>query len=207
GMLVIGRIDIGSRCFIGTHSALGINAKMEDDSYLDDMSLFPEGAVMKSGEARRGSPAEPAEVNLPRINEDRARGKHPLLFGLAHFLVSGVVGALTLLSAVPPLALVLGAYLLFGLAGAIVAGVAAIPLGIVSFCLTVAGIKALLMRRTKPGVYPVESWFYVRRCAADRLVANSTQLLSTIFTTIYLPPWLRLLGAKIGKGAEIATVT
>src|SRR5262249_30233998 len=113
GMLVIGGIDTGSRCFIGTHSALAINTKMEDDSYLDDMSLLPEGAVMKSKEARRGSPAEPAEVNLPCINEERARGKHPLFFGLVHFLVNGVVGVLTLLSAVPPLALVLGAYLLF----------------------------------------------------------------------------------------------
>src|SRR5262249_57711454 len=126
----------------------GRNAKRKAGSSRSDMSLFPGGGVRKGGGARRGSPAEPAEVNLPCINEDRARGKHPLLFGLAHFLVSGVVGALTLLSAVPPLALVLGAYLLFGLAGAIVAGVAAIPLGIVSFCLTVAGIKALLMRRT-----------------------------------------------------------
>src|SRR5262249_40906825 len=51
GMLHIGSIDIGSRCFVGIHSALGINTKMEDDSYLDDLSLLPDGGVMKSGEA------------------------------------------------------------------------------------------------------------------------------------------------------------
>src|SRR5207248_785321 len=49
GMLKTGSIEIGSRYFVGTHSALGINTKMEDDSYLDDVSPLPEGAVMKSG--------------------------------------------------------------------------------------------------------------------------------------------------------------
>jgi hypothetical protein len=27
-----------------------------------------------------------------------------------------------------------------------------------------------------------------------------------IFTTVYLPPWMRLLGAKIGKYAEMSTI-
>src|SRR5262249_20375830 len=71
-LLSTARTDTGSRWSMGTHSALAINPKMEAASSLDDMSLRPEGAVMKSKEARRGSPAEPAKVNLPCINEERA---------------------------------------------------------------------------------------------------------------------------------------
>src|SRR5262249_58239817 len=72
GMLIIGTVEIGSRCFIGTHSAVGINTRMEDDSYLDDQSLLPDGAVLRSGEARRGSPAEPAERSPPTGEDGRA---------------------------------------------------------------------------------------------------------------------------------------
>jgi non-ribosomal peptide synthetase-like protein len=207
GLLVIGSVEIGSRCFIGTHSALGVNTKMEDDSYLDDLSLLPDGAVLKSGEARRGSPAEPAEVRLPAIDERVATRRHPFLFGLAHYLASSVIGVLMLLTVVPSLAMIVGAYFLFGLGWAAAAVVLSIPVSIVSFCLIVAGIKALVMRRSEPGVYPVESWFYLRRWAADVLLAASGRIMSTMYTTIYLPPWLRLLGAKIGRRAEISTVT
>jgi non-ribosomal peptide synthetase-like protein len=206
GMLVIGTVEIGSRCFVGTHSALGVNTKMEDDSYLDDLSLLPDGATMKSGEARRGSPAERVEMCLPEVGERSAR-RRPILFGLAHWIAAGVVGDLLMLASLPPLALVLGAYLFLGLAWAAVTAVLAIPLGVVSFCVIVAGLKALIMRRTKPGVYPVESWVYLRRWTADRLLAASGRIMSTVYTTIYLPPWLRLLGAKIGRRAEISTVT
>ena len=70
---MIGRIDIGSRCFIGTHSSIGINTRMGDDCRLGDNSMLPDGAVMAAGESRRGSPAEPAEVELPEIDERRPR--------------------------------------------------------------------------------------------------------------------------------------
>jgi non-ribosomal peptide synthetase-like protein len=207
GMLIIGSIDIGSRCFIGTHSALGINTKMEDDSYLDDLSLLPDGGVMKAGEARRGSPAEPADVSLPCIDDNVATRRHPFLFGVIHYFVGGLISDLMLLTLLPSLALILAGYLCFGLVGAAVAVVLSIPVGIVSFCLIVAGLKAVIMRRSAPGTYPVESWFYLRRWAADALLAASGRVMSTLYTTIYLPPWLRLLGAKIGRRAEISTVT
>ena len=31
-------------------------------------------------------------------------------------------------------------------------------------------------------------------------------LLLPVFTTLYLPPWMRLLGARIGRHAELSTV-
>ncbi len=37
--------------------------------------------------------------------------------------------------------------------------------------------------------------------------ARSRTLAKPLYTTIYLPPWLRLLGAKIGRRAEISTVS
>src|SRR5262249_27850146 len=119
GMLIIGTVEIGSRCFIGTHSALGINTRMEDDSYLDDQSLLPGGAAPRSGGARRGSPAEPAEVCLPKIDESVAGSRRPILFGLAHYAVGWVVDLLLWLATLPTLALTLGAWYFLGLGWAV----------------------------------------------------------------------------------------
>ena len=44
GMLHIGTVEIGNRCFIGTQCCLGLNTVMEDDCKLDDLSLLPDGA-------------------------------------------------------------------------------------------------------------------------------------------------------------------
>ena len=65
-LLRIGSVDIGSRCFIGVHSALGLDVRMGDDTRLDDQSLLPDGATVAAGEQRRGSPAQSAEVAAPR---------------------------------------------------------------------------------------------------------------------------------------------
>ena len=50
GWLIIGRVDIGSRCFIGAHSALGLDVRMGDDSRLDDQSFLPDSEAIPSGE-------------------------------------------------------------------------------------------------------------------------------------------------------------
>jgi non-ribosomal peptide synthetase-like protein len=206
GMLKIGRIEIGSRCFVGTHCCLGINTRMEDDSYLEDLSLLPDGALIPSGEARRGSPAQPAVISLPSVPEEPRR-RHPFLFGLLFFVAGEIIGELVLLSAVPPLVIAIATYLYFGLAWAVASVFLSIPLGVVSFCLIVAIAKACILRRSTPGVYPVESWYFLRKWSADSLLTSTGHLVSILCTTIYLPAWLRMLGARIGRRAEISTVT
>ena len=60
--LLIGRVDIGSRCFIGVHSALGLDVGMGDDARLDDQSLLPDGATIPAGESLpriAGAPPSP----------------------------------------------------------------------------------------------------------------------------------------------------
>jgi len=206
GMLIIGNIAIGSRCYVGSHSSIGINTRMGDDARLDDLSLLPDGAAMESGEQRRGSPAEKAEVPLPEIDESESQRRRPFLWGVLYFLASEIVGDLMLLTLVPPLLMLAAAYLKFGVLGALVTAYVSIPLNLLLFCLTSACIKALVMRRTKPGVYPVESFYFLRKWALDIVFRGSGAVMYTLYATIYLSPWLRLLGAKVGRRAELAMV-
>jgi non-ribosomal peptide synthetase-like protein len=81
-----------------------------------------------------------------------------------------------------------------------------VPLFIVAYCLWIALLKVIWMRRARPGVYRVYSLYYLRHWVADGLMRTSRTLLLPLFTTLYLPPWLRLLGAQLGSHAEVSTV-
>ncbi|MBN2296561.1 MAG: amino acid adenylation domain-containing protein [Pirellulales bacterium] len=207
GMLILGTIEIGSRCFVGIHSNLGLNTRMGDDSKLDDLSLLPDGAVMEAGQARRGSPAQAAEVALPDISDEQASRRHPFLFGLIHLLLAGLLGIVMFVTAIPSIIIVLFPLMVGGTLWAMSSLLIAIPVQLVWFCLSVAALKALILGRIKPGVYKTESLLFLRKWMVDAMMGISRGLLHPLYSTIYLPTWLRLMGAKIGLRAEISTVT
>ena len=76
---------------------------------------------------------------------------------------------------------------------------------VVVLCLIIALAKRLLLGRVKPGIYPLHSLWYVRHWFIGCLMNMSLELLFPLYSSIYLPPWLRLLGAKFGKNVEVST--
>ena len=85
------------------------------------------------------------------------------------------------------------------------------PLVAVSFivllCLEIAAIKWLLLGRVKAGRYDRHSGFTLRKWFVDQLLELSLDILGPLYATIYLNPWYRLLGAKVGRRAEISTAS
>jgi non-ribosomal peptide synthetase-like protein len=207
GMLILGSVEIGKRCFIGIHSHLGLNTKMEDDSRLDDLSLLPDGEVIGRGEGRRGSPAESAQVSVPEVEaKPSTRGKR-VLFGFYHYLITYMMEIALLLTALPSLSLLVFAYTINDYLFWALCIAAAIPLFEVSFCIGLAVAKAVVLRRLKPGIYSLYSLTYLRKWFVDCLMNISRLVVLPVYTTLYLPPWLRLLGAKLGKRVELSIVT
>jgi non-ribosomal peptide synthetase-like protein len=204
-MLRFGTVDIGSGCFVGIHSALGLGVRMGDGASLDDQSLLADGEVIPSGEGRRGSPCQRAEVALPEGLPPGSRVRR-CLFGAAHLLLGDVLGLLALLPFAVYVAAYVGAYLLGGLVAVAVGFVLAVPLGVVTSCLFLAALRRLVLPRMRPGTYPVESVMYLRKWFSDGLMRGARAALLPVYTTLYLPPWLRLMGAKIGPRAELSTV-
>ncbi len=76
---------------------------------------------------------------------------------------------------------------------------------VVSLCILIAGFKKLILPSVKPGEDPLRSMFYLRKWTVDRLVGLSLALNNAQYGTLYLAPFLRMLGAKIGARGEIAT--
>ncbi len=206
GLLRIGRVEIGSRCFIGVHCALGLDVRMGNDTRLDDQSLLPDGAAIADGEWRGGAPAQPADVMVPQGPLRRSGAGRMLLFTAAAF---GLAYLCVLFLAAPALG-VLWLWMLAiehdATALALLLNVVSLPLLVAFSCVWIAVLKAMLLWRATPGVYDLYSVYYLRHWLAYGLMRASRALLLPVFTTLYLPPWMRLLGARIGQYAELSTV-
>ncbi len=88
---------------------------------------------------------------------------------------------------------------------------AATPLaGLVLVLMTalVVGLgKRAVMPRAQAGIYPLHSSFGIRKWMADKLMMISLTLTNTLYATLYAIPWLRSLGARIGRRSEVSTVS
>ncbi len=203
GMLKISPITIGRDCWVGNRCSMGIaSAVMEDHSGLDDLSMLPDGARVPTGELWRGSPARPAGSLEPVT----ARRPWSLSTCLAQMIGILAFPLLTLAGIFPGLMVIVyfghqdpGYFFLVGS-----------PLVALSFvlflCLEVWALKWLLLGRIREGCYRVGGSFYVRLWFFDQLMDLCLEVIGTFYTTLYLAPWLKSLGASIGPRSEISTI-
>ncbi len=68
-------------------------------------------------------------------------------------------------------------------------------------------LKWLLIGRARAGRYPVHGWFYVRNWVVEQLLAFSVDVAGPLHATIFLKPWYRALGAKLGRFVEVSTAS
>ncbi len=81
-----------------------------------------------------------------------------------------------------------------------------VPVLVVTYCVWVAFCKFLVLPRGKPGIYKAHTVTDLRFWLAAGLMRTARAVMLPVFTTLYLPPWMRLLGAKVGKNSEMSTV-
>jgi non-ribosomal peptide synthetase-like protein len=206
GWLILGNVTIGSECFVGTHCCLGLNTAMGDGARLGDMSHLPDDVAMAAGHAMRGSPAEPGDVDLDQLQvEGGGRRGGAFLFGLIHLGLIYAMGYLLILSMLPAMVLI-GAGLYFGGLGFAAAAVfVAAPVSIVWYLVLVVVVKWMAIGRIAPGVYRLRSTTYLRYWFLNYLMNNTRQMALALYATLFFPKFLKLLGAKIGRGIEIST--
>ncbi len=208
GMLVLGPVTIGKRCFVGTRSILTEDVRMEDNASVGELSMLSRGTVVPSGEHWRGSPARPGgRVERGPTAPRPGWAKRSLLslgyvLGVLAFPVF-VVGAI-----LPGL---LGLNFLYRHWRGETTYLLLSPLVAVSFvillCLEIAAAKWLLLGKANPGRYPVWGDFYWRRWFFDQLMGMSLNLTGSLYATSLLIPWYRLLGMKIGRNCEVSTAS
>ena len=82
------------------------------------------------------------------------------------------------------------------------------PTAFVMVIITVAFIaicRWVVLPRVREGTHSVHSFFYFRKWMMTLATEITLETLSSLFATIYMRNWYRLMGARIGKDAEIST--
>jgi len=203
GYLKIGSIELEDNAFVGTRCCLAPNSKMEKNSSIDDLTLIPEGCTIPANEKWSGSPAVKVGTNQPQKSIPLWSKKYTFLSLICVFIIP----LITMIAFFPGMILVAHINYISEIWGGfawltILIGVSFVLL----LTLFIAILKWILLGNIKEGKYPVNSLFYYKKWFFDQLMKLSLQVIGTLYTTLYLQFWFKLLGVKMGKRVEISTV-
>ncbi|MFG2727968.1 Pls/PosA family non-ribosomal peptide synthetase [Streptomyces canus] len=201
--LEIGQVKVGAHAVVGTRSILFPGARVGKRA-----EVAPGSAVtgqIPTGQRWAGAPAVKlgkAKRNWPK--ERPARGTYwRVMYGLAGFSMSMLpvlAGGAAFLVARPFLA----AYApLTGAALALVPATLAFGL---AYALLILVAVRLLSLGLREGTYPTHSRVGWQAWSVTQLMDRSRETLFPLYAGLVTPVWLRLLGMRIGRGAEVSTV-
>ncbi len=214
--LIIGEIEIGADAQIGSSCVLEEGVVVRAGAELRDLTAVSAGVGIGAWEIWDGSPA----AKVGRIDQAALPA-----FASAGRLRRSVTAALygVLLLALPPLAMLptfagfwvfnhvddlIGVadvdHFLYHLSIAVIAWPTAFAIVLATVGFIVAFRWLVLPRRVTAGDYSVHSWFYLRKWVVGLAAEVTLDTLSSLYATVYMRAWYRLMGAKIGKSAEIS---
>jgi non-ribosomal peptide synthetase-like protein len=202
----VGAISVGNDATVGARTTLLPGAVIGKN-----VDVAPGSGVVgkvKAGQYWKGSPAMKSGKARHPWPDERPR-RAPLW--VAMFGVTSI-----LLGAVPLLALGTGLAVIgwaigdsVSLTDAIIPALAWTPVAtlvavVVYALLTVLGVRVLALGLHE-GYHPVRSRVGWQLWATERLMDAARNYLFPIYASLLTPSWLRLLGAKVGRGTEIST--
>ncbi len=214
--LIIEPVYIGRDAYIGSSCVLEGGVRLGDGAEMKDLTAVPAGTQIPDFEIWDGSPGRKVGVNDPSVMDEFPQTT-PWQRALQAFCYT-----VAMLS-IPPIGMlpIFPAFWFFNTLDEFVGTasldrviyMASIPLlawptAFVMVLVTVAFIACvrwIVLPRVKEGRYSVHSWFYFRMWVVALATEITLETLTSLFATIYMRAWYRLMGAKIGKGAEIST--
>ncbi|HVL74247.1 MAG TPA: Pls/PosA family non-ribosomal peptide synthetase [Beijerinckiaceae bacterium] len=211
---VIGSIDIGSDCYIGTSCTIGHDVRIEDHAELADLTAIPEHTLVGKAEKWDGSPGRQVGtvdvVSLPL--PAAATPARRRAFTAMHALGLAFIPPVSLLPLFP-------AFFLFDRIDDTLSDVLEVsylwylpllawPTALMMIFLTV-GLIALfrwtILPKVRSGTHSMFSGFYMRKWLVALATEVTLETLTSLYATIYMRAWYRIMGARIGRGAEIST--
>ncbi len=204
GLLKLGPVTVGARASLGAMAVAGRGCVIGDGAALDELSALPTGMAIPPGERWAGSPAAPAGRNNATPPPAISRA-HRNAIAVALAIAAGLLPIAALIPIAPGLVAMIEADWASEGYGFVIYSPLLAAIYVVLMCVLLAAVKWALLGRVKPGVYPVASSFYVRFWIVRQLGTLALELLHPIYATLFVGPWFRLMGAKIGRRAEIST--
>ncbi|MEA2841259.1 MAG: hypothetical protein QOF41_2589 [Methylobacteriaceae bacterium] len=214
--LIIGSIEIADDAYIGSSCTIQEDVVIGESAELRDLTSLSSGARVGYAELYDGSPGlkvgsvDVGALDAPAHGSIARRSLHTFIYTV-------------LLLAIPPLGLlpIFPAFWVFDQVDNVI-GLGAIdrfrymlsiPLMAwpTSFALVIVTVgfialcRWVVLPRVKEGSYSVHSGFYLRKWAVALTTEITLETLSSLYATVYMRAWYRLMGAKIGKDSEIST--
>ena len=219
GELRLGAIIIEHDACIGSYAVLEGNTAIGAFGHLEGQSALSDGEVVPAGRIWQGSPARDVGAFDPASNRARPPLSRAREVIEALFFVLGALLITTLffLPVFPSFILIdwiddverfpilRSSDLSFQLAKYFILAFPASAVLIVCTALLSAGIRWIVLPRLKPGSWPVHSNLYCSKWLVNQIQESSLAVLHGVYATVYAPFWYRLLGAKVGRDAEISS--
>ncbi|MFE4632049.1 Pls/PosA family non-ribosomal peptide synthetase [Streptomyces sp. NPDC056773] len=205
--LEIGAVKVGAGAVVGTRSILFPGARVGKRA-----EVAPGSAVVgqiPTGQRWAGAPA--GKLGKAKRNWPKERPPRGLPWRAAYGAAGFCLTALPVFAALPAL-LVAGRFvpadagLGRALAGALLAVVpGALAFGFAYAALILVSVR-LLSLGLRTGTHPTHSRIGWQAWTVTQLMDLSRETLFPLYAGLITPVWLRLLGMKIGRGAEVSTV-
>ncbi len=213
--MYVGRIDIGPDAHIGNGSVIGHDVVIGAGAVVGDLTAVAANTTVPAHEDWAGSPARKVGM-APTDDLPPHPTTHPLMRlvrGVAFFIAYNVSLIIGLLPIFPAF------YVLYHFEGwvsrdpnynmpwslvALYSMPAALTLIVISMAIVVAMRWIVMPRRISPGRSSVFSMFYFRKWMVSLSTEAILETLNSLYATVFMRNWYRLMGAKIGKGTEIS---
>ena len=217
GELVLGNISLAVEACIGSYAVLEGNTSVGEYGHVEGLSALSDGMQVPPARVWSGSPAQDAGLFDYQSQAARPKVSDTRLLGETLFFIMGVLVTATLffIPIFPSMMLVdrmdesypwlEHGDIAFQLFKYFLLAFPAIAVLIICITLISAALRWVVLMRLKAGSWPVHSNVYCRRWLVNQIQESSLNVLHGVYATIYAPYWYRLLGAKVGRDAEIST--
>jgi non-ribosomal peptide synthetase-like protein len=205
--LEIGPVKVGAHAVVGTRSVLFPGARVGKRA-----EVAPGSAVtgqVPTGQRWAGAPA--VKLGKAKRNWPKERPRRGTYWRVMYGVTGFALGALPLLAGVAALLVARifvapGGSLAQVLRGAALGLVpATLAYGLAYALLILAGVRVLSLG-LREGTHPVHGRVGWQAWTVTQLMDRSRETLFPLYAGLVTPVWLRLLGMRIGRGAEVSTV-
>ncbi|MCA2211269.1 Pls/PosA family non-ribosomal peptide synthetase [Jidongwangia harbinensis] len=203
----IGKVRVGAGARVGSRSTLMPGARVGKGARIGAGSTVA-GAV-PANQRWAGAPAAPAAkdpAGWPAQRPVRSRFRSRF-WAIGYGLTAQLLGLVPVVAAVPALALLGWTLTVRPALGAVLAAVAVATVAyVLSYALIVLVTVRALSIGLRAGYHPVQGRVAWQVWATEKLMGMARVGLFPLYASLFTPVWLRLLGAKVGRGVEASTV-
>ncbi len=220
GMLVLGPVHVGREAAVDSYAVLQNDTSVGNSARLGGLSALAAKRSIPDSENWEGSPARRVDRPIEPLPSRPRVGRRVRAARTVFFIVAGMaVAAMFFMTVFPGFILIdwidSNSYDLFAeghethpLVAFCFYFALSIPASLVLMTLTVllaAGLRWLFLPRQKAGIFSLYGLAYCRKWILNRVLDGSLDLLHGVYASMFAPSWLRLMGAKVGRHAEIST--